>query len=174
MNFNAHDFSLRQLQYALAVLDTGGFRKAAVACHVSQPALSAQLAALERVLGTALFERSASGVLPTAAGLQVLAQARTVLGQAEELVQLTRRLGDPLASTLRLGVIPTLAPYVVPALLTPLHKEFPQLKLQWLEERTSRLKEELIRNGIDAGRWGKIPSSSPSPRRTRWRGTRGR
>src|SRR5947207_9483880 len=97
--------SLRQLQYAVAVADTRNFRRAAELCHVAQPSLSAQIAQLEGALGVRLFERGRGGVLPTAAGEELLARARRVLVEAEDLAEAARRLGDPLAGPLRVGVI---------------------------------------------------------------------
>ena len=90
-----YDFTLRQLQYAVAVADTLGFRKAAVQCHVSQPALSAQLAELETALGTKLFERDRRRVLLTPAGEELVARARELLARADDLVETARMLGDP-------------------------------------------------------------------------------
>src|SRR5687767_15136262 len=101
-----HPFSLRQLQYAVVVADAGHFRRAAERCHVSQPSLSAQLAQLETVLGVRLFERNRRRVLPTPAGEQLVARARRVLTEADDLALAARRLQDPFAGTLRIGVIP--------------------------------------------------------------------
>src|SRR5688572_5549245 len=111
-----HPFSLRQLQYAVAVGDTLSFRRAAERCHVSQPSLSAQLAQLEDLLGVRLFERDRRGVLPTPAGKLVLERARRLLGEADDLLDAATRAADPLAGTLRIGVIPTIAPYLLPRL----------------------------------------------------------
>ena len=150
MNHAPHPYSLRQLQYAVAIADTGGFRRAAEACHVSQPALSAQLASLEEALGTPLFERGARGVLLTGAGEALVAQARKILAEADNLVALAQRLGDPLASTLRIGIIPTLSPYLVPELVGPLRAAFPALQIFWVEDRTPRLRAQLATGEIDA------------------------
>src|SRR4051812_35631714 len=98
-----HPFSLRQLQYVVAVAEASSFRKAAALCHVSQPSLSAQIAALEAALGVRLFERDRRGVLATAAGDELIARARRVLVEADDIVAAAARLGDPLAGTLRLG-----------------------------------------------------------------------
>src|SRR3954451_11447557 len=107
----SHPFSLRQLQYAVAVADSLSFRKAADLCHVSQPSLSTQLAQLEDVLGVRLFERDRRRVLVTAAGKEVLDRARRMLFDADDLVAAAERAGDPLVGTLRIGVIPTISPY---------------------------------------------------------------
>src|SRR6266545_2696893 len=103
---NTHPFSLRQLQYAVAIADTRGFRTAAERCHVSQPSLSAQLAQLEALLGVKLFERDRRHVLVTPAGEELLARARRVLAEADDLAATARQAGDPLSGTLRVGVIP--------------------------------------------------------------------
>src|SRR4051795_8405389 len=101
-----HAASLRQLQYAVAVADARSFRRAAEQCGVSQPSLSAQLAQLEGALGVRLFERDRRRVLPTPAGRELVERARQVLVAADDLMAAARSAGDPLAGTLRLGVIP--------------------------------------------------------------------
>ena len=100
MSLTPHATSLRQLQYAVAVADARSFRRAAERCGVSQPSLSAQLAQLEGALGVRLFERDRRRVLLTPAGEELIARARRVLIDADDLVDAARRLGDPLAGTL--------------------------------------------------------------------------
>src|SRR3970282_2352145 len=117
MTMKAHDFTLRQLQYAVAVADTLSFRKAAARCHVSQPSLSAQLAQLEDALGVRLFERDRRRVLPTAAGADLIDRARRILVDVDDLTQAARQATDPPAGTLRGGVIPTIYSYL-PAAIT--------------------------------------------------------
>src|SRR5580692_2443676 len=95
-----HPFSLRQLQYAVAVAESLSFRKAAERCHVSQPSLSSQLGQLEDVLGVRLFERDRRRVLLTAAGKALLERARQVLLEADDLIAAAKQAGDPLAGTL--------------------------------------------------------------------------
>src|SRR3954447_23757571 len=112
MSIGPHPFTLRQLQYAVAVAELLSFRKAAARCGVSQPSLSAQLAQLEGALGVRLFERDARHVLLTAAGADLVARARRLLTEADDLVGAGKRLGDPLTGTLRIGVIPTISPYL--------------------------------------------------------------
>src|SRR5688572_22856915 len=114
--------TLRQLQYAVAVADTLSFRKAAARCRVAQPSLSAQLALLEQALGVVLFERDQRRVLVTSAGAAILDRARRVLVEAEDLVQSGQRAADPLAGTMRVGVIPTISPYLLPAVAAPLRQ----------------------------------------------------
>src|SRR6185369_13345128 len=111
---NALPFSLRQLQYAVAVADTGGFRRAADRCHVSQPSLSAQLGQLETVLGVKLFERGSRRIILTPAGEDLLARARRVLLEADAVSMAAQRFHDPLAGTLRIGIISTVSPYLLP------------------------------------------------------------
>src|SRR5688572_5401438 len=114
MRFAPHPLTLRQLQYAVAVAEAKSFRRAAERCRVSQPSLSAQIAELEGALGIRLFERDRRGVLVTRAGEELVARARKVLLEAEDLLEDAARWIDPLAGTLRLGVIPTIGPYLLP------------------------------------------------------------
>jgi LysR family transcriptional regulator, hydrogen peroxide-inducible genes activator len=151
MSLPPHPFTLRQLQYAVAVADALSFRKAAERCHVAQPSLSAQLAQLEDALGARLFERDRRRVLLTAAGRELIERARRVLRESDDLVEHARRAGDPLAGTLRVGVIPTLAPYLLPAVSPALRAAFPRLRLLWVEERTQPLVQQLDAGALDAG-----------------------
>jgi LysR family hydrogen peroxide-inducible transcriptional activator len=150
MRFAPLPASLRQLQYAVAVADSLSFRKAAALCHVSQPALSAQLAGLERALGVRLFERDRRRVLVTTAGADLVARARRVLLEAGDLVDTARRAGDPLAGTLRVGVIPTISPYLLPAVTPALRKAFPDLEIRWLEDKTAAIVRALETGALEA------------------------
>src|SRR4051794_6144015 len=114
MRWSIHAFTLRQLQYALAIAEHKNFRKAAEACAVAQPSLSAQVAQLEAALGLTLFERSARGVTVTRAGSSVLDRARRTLLEADDLIATAERARDPFAGELSIGVIPTVAPYLLP------------------------------------------------------------
>lgn len=143
-------FSLRQLQYAVAVADTLSFRKAAERCHVSQPALSAQLAQMEDLLGVRLFERDRRRVLPTPAGTELVERARRVLQEAGELVDAAAGAADRLSGELRAGVIPTLAPYLLPAVAPALRRAHPRLSLRWAEDRMDRLVRDLHAGALDA------------------------
>ena len=143
-------FTLRQLQYAVAVADALSFRRAAEACGVSQPSLSAQLAALEEALGARLFERDRRRVLLTAAGEALVARARRVLADADDLADAGRRLGDPLAGTLRVGVIPTISSYLLPDLVRALKREHPRLTVRWTEDKTATLVQALADGALDA------------------------
>jgi LysR family hydrogen peroxide-inducible transcriptional activator len=139
-----HPFSLRQLQYAVAVAETGGFRRAAERCRVAQPSLSAQVAQLEAVLGARLFERARRRVLCTPAGEVLVERARRALAEADDLLAAARGLGDPLAATLRVGVVPTVAPYLLPELAPRLRARFPRLTLLWAEDKTASLLAALL------------------------------
>ena len=143
-------FSMRQLQYAVAVADTLSFRAAAARCHVSQPSLSAQLAQLESALGVRLFERDRRRVLLTAAGRELVERARGVLRQAADLVEAASRAGDPLAGRLQIGVIPTISPYLLPAVAPAVRKRYPALTVVWREDKTSVLVAGLQAGTLDA------------------------
>lgn len=142
--------SLRQLQYIVAVADLGGFRRAAEACHVSQPSLSAQVAQAEDALGVRLFERSRHRVRVSAAGGPIVAQARAVLVAAGDLRELGRQLADPFAGTLRIGVIPTISPYLLPEVAPALARTYPRLQIVWSEDRTGDLVRQASEGTIDA------------------------
>jgi LysR family hydrogen peroxide-inducible transcriptional activator len=145
-----HPFSLRQLQYLVAVAEARSFRGAAALCRVSQPSLSAQIAALERALGVRLYERDRRNVRPTAAGQELCARAGRVLVEADDVLEASVRLGDPLAGTLRLGVLPTIAPYLLPEVVPALRRRHPRLDLRWTEEKTEGLIAALRGGGLDA------------------------
>jgi LysR family hydrogen peroxide-inducible transcriptional activator len=150
MQLAPHPFTLRQLQYAAAVADTLSFHRAAARCRVSQPSLSAQLAQLEGALGVKLFERDRRRVLPTAAGARVLERARRLLISADDLLEEARRVGDPLAGRLRIGVIPTISPYLLPRLTPALRQAYPELTTLWIEDKTDTLVERLDAGELDA------------------------
>ena len=141
--------SLRQMQYLLAVADLGGFRRAAEACHVSQPSLSAQIAHAEAALGVRLFERDRRGVRVSAAGLPLIAQARAVLVAAGDLRELGRQLADPFTGTLRIGVIPTISPYLLPEVAPGLARAYPRLTIVWREDHTGGLVRQLNEGALD-------------------------
>jgi LysR family hydrogen peroxide-inducible transcriptional activator len=150
MRLDVPPFSLRQLQYAVAVAEELSFRKAAERCHVSQPSLSAQLAELEGALGVRLFERDRRRVLPTSAGHELLERANRILLEAADFVEAARRAGDPFSGTLRVGVIPTVSPYLLPLVTPRLRSDFPRLTIAWLEEKTAVLTRALEGGTLDA------------------------
>lgn len=143
-----HPFTLRQLQYVVAVADRKSFRRAAEDCHVAQPSLSAQILAVEDVLGVKLFDRGQRVAL-TAAGETFVQRARVLLSAADELTEAARGLADPFAARLRLGVIPTIGPYFLGDAAPALRASFPKLGLVWTEEKTPVLVEKLSRGELD-------------------------
>ena len=141
--------TLRQLEYALAVAEHHHFRRAAQACHVTQPALSAQIAQLEDLLGVRIFERNRRQVRVTPAGARLLERMRACLREVDELEDLAAHLSRPGAGPLRIGVIPTVAPYLLPGLLPALRDHAPDYELQLWEAQTSTLLEKLDRGELD-------------------------
>jgi LysR family hydrogen peroxide-inducible transcriptional activator len=151
MTVSSHDISLRQLQYVVAVADTLGFRKAAERCHVSQPTLSAQVKQLEDVLGVDLFERDRRRVLVTAAGEALVSHARRVLLEMDDLLATSAQLVAPGSATFRIGVIPTIAPYLLPDIMPDARSRFPALQLVFREEKTASIVAGLREGRLDAG-----------------------
>lgn len=141
--------TIRQLQYVVAVADTGGFGRAAQATAVSQPALSKQIKEVEQGLGIVLFERNSRGARPTPEGDLLIERARRVLAEVRELADEAKALTDPFAGVLRLGAVPTLAPWVLPPLLRAVGRELPRLELRLIEEQTEVLGESLSRGELD-------------------------
>jgi LysR family hydrogen peroxide-inducible transcriptional activator len=137
------------LGVAVREVETLSFRRAAERCRVAQPSLSAQIAQLEHALGVPLFERNRRRVLVTSAGEALLERSRAVLGAADALREGARGAVDPLDGTLRLGVIPTVSPYLLPAATPALRAAFPRLRLEWLEEKTSVLLARLRAGALD-------------------------
>lgn len=142
--------NLRDLQYLVAVANHLHFGKAADAVHVSQPTLSMQLKKLEEELGVQLFERSNKRVMLTPIGTELVARAKRVLGEAEQLMLTAKAANNPNAGVLRLGIFPTLAPYLLPSLMPLLTKHFPKLRVQLIEERTPELVRALDSGELDA------------------------
>ena len=141
--------SLRQLECLVAVAEHLSFRRAAETVSITQPALSLQIQQLERMLGLRLFERDRRRVLVTPAGEALAERARLALGEVDAFVETAGNLLDPLAGTLRLGVIPTIAPYVLPALVAASRKKLPHLRLLLREEQTGRLVEQVQAGKLD-------------------------
>ncbi len=141
--------TLRQLQYLKLLAQHGSFSRAAEAAHVTQPTLSAGVQELEKILGAPMVDRNRSGVILTAAGAEAVARAGTILAQAEDLVQACRSAGQPLEGRLRLGVIPTIAPFLLPSALPVLRIRFPRLRLFLREEMTQRLIADLKAGVLD-------------------------
>lgn len=141
--------SLRQLECVVAVAEHLNFRRAAEATFISQPALSLQIQQLERMLGTQLFERDRRHVLLTPAGEAILPHAHDALLALDAFVEAAQALRDPKAGVLRLGVIPTVAPYVLPEVIGPLRKSFPKLRLLLREDQTVSLVERVRSGRLD-------------------------
>ena len=141
--------SLKQLRYLDAVARHGHFGKAAAHCAVSQPALSMQIQELETELGVKLVERRRQGAQLTDAGREVARRAQRILNEVYDIGDFARQSREPLSAPLRLGVIPTVAPYVLPALLPLVREAYPQLVLQVRETHTQQLVAELINGTLD-------------------------
>lgn len=143
--------SLRQIHYALAVEDTLHFRKAAEQCSISQSALSTALAEMEKQLGFLVFERDNKKVIVTPLGREVLDKARVIKREMSDLQHLADAHGKPLSSPMSIGMIPTIAPYLLPVILPPLQAAYPELEVDVTEAQSHRL-VELVRDGdLDAG-----------------------
>jgi len=142
--------SLKQLRYLTALLEHGHFGRAAEACFVSQSTLSAGIKELENLLGVILVERTNRSVVFTALGQSIASQAQKVLNEAAALSDLAAAAGEPLAGPLRLGVIPTIAPFLLPQVLPKLRRLYPKLKLYLTEDQTARLLTKLEDGQLDA------------------------
>ncbi len=142
--------NLQDLKYLVAVADHRNFSKAAAASFVSQPSLSMQIKKLEEYLGTQLVERTNKQVFITPIGQEVVAVARGILRDAEHIRQIAKQANDPLAGELRLGIIPTVAPYLLPSLLPQIQQHFPKLQLIVVEAQTHVVTEQLRQGKLDA------------------------
>jgi LysR family hydrogen peroxide-inducible transcriptional activator len=160
MRLSPHPFTLRQLQYVVAVADEKSFRRAAALCHVSQPSLSAQIAQVEDAIGAQLFERDRRHVRLTPAGEDVTARARALLVSADDLVDVATRFSDPFSGTLRIGAIPTIAPYLLPEVAAALRAKYPSLTVVWVEDRTAGLATRLAAAELDAALVALVPELS--------------
>lgn len=143
--------NLRDLEYLVAVGEHRHFGRAAEACMVSQPTLSTQLKKLEQELGIPLIERSPRHVMLTAAGERVAERARVILDEAASIRALARQATDPEGGTLRLGLFPTLAPYLLPHVVPALHERYPNLELLLIEEKTEVVLDQLRSGRLDVG-----------------------
>ncbi len=142
--------TLRQLQYLKLLAEHKSFMAAAEHAHVSQPALSSGIAELEKTLGSRLVDRSRGQVILTAVGEETLKRAEDILTRTEDLVEAARGANRPLAGRFRLGVIPTIAPFLLPKALLKLRGEFPDLRLFLREDQTARLIASLKSGALDA------------------------
>ncbi|WP_035574772.1 LysR substrate-binding domain-containing protein [Elioraea tepidiphila] len=142
--------NLRDLRYLLAVAEHQHFGRAAAACGISQPTLSVQIRKLETLLGVALFERTRRAVVPTTACERLIGHVRAAVAEADAMLAEARTLRDPLAGRLRLGIIPTLAPYLLPLVFAPLREALPALEVEPWEDQTAALLERLRAHDLDA------------------------
>ncbi len=142
--------NLRDLRYLLAVVEHGHFGRAAEVCGVSQPTLSVQIRKLEALLGVTLFERTSKTVAPTIACERLLDHVRGAVAAADSILAVARGLRDPLAGQFRLGIIPTLAPYLLPLIFAPLREALPALDVEPWEDQTASLFERLRSHELDA------------------------
>jgi LysR family hydrogen peroxide-inducible transcriptional activator len=140
---------LRQLHYLVELADRLNFRAAAEASFVTQSTLSSGLKELETTLGVQLVERNTRNVRLTAAGEEIVRRARALIAEAEDLVEAARSVQKPLSGPLRLGVIPTIAPFVLPRILPTLRKRYPQLRLYLREDLTERVLERVRAGTLD-------------------------
>ncbi|MFT5064620.1 MAG: LysR family hydrogen peroxide-inducible transcriptional activator [Yoonia sp.] len=155
------DFTLKHLRYFEAVAREAHFRRAADRCSISQPALSMQVKELEQILGAALFERNPRAVSLTQFGQAFAPRAREILQATDDLSDLARASQDQLIGRLRLGVIPTVAPYMLPRIIHQLGQSHPGLDLQIRESMTPRLVQELKDGRLDAAILA-LPATEPT------------
>jgi LysR family transcriptional regulator, hydrogen peroxide-inducible genes activator len=141
--------TLRQLRYLEALAEHRHFGRAAEACAVTQPALSMQIRELEKVLEVELVERRPGEVVLTDIGIEVMRRGGRVLCETRDLVDFARHHGRPLTGRLRLGVIPTIAPYLLPCILPILQRRCPELRVELRESQTKVLLDELTRGALD-------------------------
>jgi LysR family hydrogen peroxide-inducible transcriptional activator len=142
--------NLRDLKYLVALADHKHFGRAAAACFVSQPTLSTQIKKLEDELGVPLVERAPRKVMLTPAGREAASRARGIVAEVEQMKEAARRSQDPEAGTVRLGIFPTLAPYLLPHMVPGIRQRFPQLELLLVEEKSDQLLRQLREGRLDA------------------------
>jgi LysR family hydrogen peroxide-inducible transcriptional activator len=143
--------NLRDLKYLVALADHKHFGRAAAACYVSQPTLSTQIKKLEDELGVSLVERAPRKVMLTPAGRDAADRARRIVAEVEQMKEAARRSQDPEAGTVRLGLFPTLGPYLLPHVVPRLRARFPHLELLLIEEKSDVLLSRLREGKLDAG-----------------------
>jgi LysR family transcriptional regulator, hydrogen peroxide-inducible genes activator len=141
--------TLRQFRHLVALAEHRHFGRAATACHVTQSTLSASLKELEETLGVALVDRTKRSVVFTPTGDETVRRAQQILDETEELARAAQSAGEPLAGTIRMGVIPTIAPFLLPGVLAGLRAGYPKLRLYLREDLTERLIERLQAGELD-------------------------
>ena len=143
--------TLQQLEYILAVARYGHFGRAAEACNVTQPTLSAMIGKLEEEIGAKLFDRNRQPICPTPVGERVVYQAREVLEQADSIKDIVLEEKQSLGGIFRVGILPTIAPYLLPRFFPQMMKKYPTLDIRVREMKTYQIKEALLQGDIDAG-----------------------
>lgn len=143
--------NIRAIQYLVTLAEVRHFSRAAERCHVSQPTLSTQIRKLEDELGVQLVERHPRQVMLTPVGEEVVERARTVLTEIEAMRAIARRSRDPHSGTVRIGIFPTLAPYLLPHVVPRIRRDFPRLTLRLFEEKTGDVLAMLEQGRLDAG-----------------------
>lgn len=143
--------NLRDLKYLVAVIEQGHFGRAAEVCFVSQPALSMQIKKLEDTLGVQLLERTNKAVLLTEAGKMICERAKNIMAQEKEIYALAKQTKDPFSGELHVGIIPTVAPYLLPHIMPGLKTCFPDLTFYLAELQTLQLLEKLKQGKLDIG-----------------------
>lgn len=145
------DLKLQMLRYLVALADTGHFGRAAKRCFVSQPTLSTQIRKLETQLGVPLIERRGRQAILTDAGEEIVRRARGVLEEIDQIIEIARYAQDPMVGRLRIGLIPTLGPYLLPHILSELRGRYPRLQLLLAERQTDPLLADVRSGKLDAG-----------------------
>lgn len=145
------NLSLTQLQYVIALAETGNFGAAARKCHVSQPTLSMQLQKLEAELGVHLFDRTKQPVVPTDIGLRIIHQSRRVIAETDTIDEILNESNKEVSGDFRLGVIPSIAPYVLPRALKLFIKKYPKVNLEIEELITEKMVAAIHEDRLDAG-----------------------
>lgn len=143
--------TLQQLEYILAVARHGHFGRAADACNVTQPTLSAMIGKLEEEIGAKLFDRNHQPIIPTPVGERVIRQAREVIVQADGIRDIVKEELHSIGGVFRVGILPTIAPYLLPRFFPQLMKKYPALDIRAVEMKTDQIKEALWQGDIDAG-----------------------
>jgi LysR family transcriptional regulator, hydrogen peroxide-inducible genes activator len=155
------DLKLKDLKYLVAVADTRHFGRAAARCFVSQPTLSTQLKKLEQYLGLQLVERQPRRVTLTAAGERIVERARRIVEASDEVMEIARSGKDPLSGRLRLALLPTIGPYLLPVVMQKIRKALPRLELMLYEYQTAPMLEHVQAGEIDVGILA-LPVQGPS------------
>lgn len=152
--------NIRDLRYVIAIAEERHFGRAAIKCHVSQPALSGQLRKLEDFLGVALFERTNRSVQITPVGERIVAQARQLITLSDEIVSTAQAARDPLSGSFRLGMISTIAPFLSPLILRSIRRELPHLSLTLVEGLTSELETRVADGDLDGAILATLPENA--------------